>query len=218
MMKFLPFFLMLCCSTSSLAKVYKCTNDDGKVFYDGNLKKLARRCENSAQVMKIVDTLNIKTKEGCLGKSSAVLKRSSNQTVAIESNPTHATVTLSQDLRGHYVAGGKINAENVTFLVDTGATYISVPATVAKCLQLKKGMAFKSMTANGVRTVYSTQLNSITLGGIEMTNVKAQINPSRQGDVILLGMSFLKKVEMNQKENQLVLRYKKPRINTLISK
>lgn len=206
MMKFLLFFLILAYSNISFAKVYKCTNDEGKVFYDGNPKKLARLCENSTQIIKMVDSLNIRNKEGCLGQSSQALKNSPNQTVVHESTQNHAIATLAQDKQGHYVAGGKINADNVTFLVDTGATYVSVPASVAKCLQLKKGAPSKTMTANGIMTVYSTQLKSIRLGAIELNNITARINPRRQGDVILLGMSFLKKVEMSQKENQLVLR------------
>ncbi|MCK5871577.1 MAG: retroviral-like aspartic protease family protein, partial [Methylococcales bacterium] len=41
-------------------------------------------------------------------------------------------VTLTQNRHGHYVATGKINNQTVTFLLDTGATGISIPQAVAQ--------------------------------------------------------------------------------------
>jgi len=107
---------------------------------------------------------------------------------------------------GHYLANGEINGRPVTFLLDTGATDISIPALLAKDLGLERGAARRYQTANGTITTYGTRLETVRLGGIVRRQVRAHINPGmRQGEV-LLGMSFLKHLEMVQRGNQLTLR------------
>jgi len=118
-----------------------------------------------------------------------------------------AEVRLKQNRHGHYVANGKINQIPVTFLLDTGATLISIPATIAQQLQLKKGYPSQSRTANGTITVYQTRLNSVSIGAIELNNIRASINPHMTGNEILLGMSFMRHLEMTQKGQELTLKY-----------
>ena len=48
-------------------------------------------------------------------------------------------VPLVQNRQGHYLVGGMINGERVTFLLDTGATDVVVPESTAKELRLKFG-------------------------------------------------------------------------------
>ena len=61
-------------------------------------------------------------------------------------------VVLRQNRAGHYVATGAINGHKVTFLLDTGATSVSVPAKVANRIGLKRGAPLRANTANGVVT------------------------------------------------------------------
>lgn len=130
-----------------------------------------------------------------------------NQAVAIHyDNDRIAEVTLTQNHRGHYVANGKINGGKVTFLLDTGATQISIPENIAQRLQLKKGYPQQVTTANGSITVFSTHLNSVSLGAITLPNLRAHINPYMEGDEILLGMNFMRHLEMTQRNKQLLLR------------
>jgi aspartyl protease family protein len=119
-----------------------------------------------------------------------------------------AEVTLVQNRQGHYVADGKLNDEWATFVLDTGATNISIPAYIAERLDLKGGHPEKTRTANGVITVYRVVLESVTLGAIKLLNVPAHINPHMTGKQVLLGMSFLRHVEMSQKGQQLTLSIK----------
>ncbi len=130
-----------------------------------------------------------------------------NQTVAIHYDNDHiAKVTLIQNRQGHYVANGKINGKKVTFLLDTGATQISIPENIAQRLQLKKGYPLQVTTANGSITVFSTHLNSVSLGAITLLNLRAHINPYMDGNEILLGMNFMRHLEMTQRNKQLLLR------------
>ncbi len=112
-------------------------------------------------------------------------------------------VILIRNRSGHYVANGKINDQSVTFLLDTGATHVSVPQAVAQRLGLKEGRPINAQTANGIITTYTTLLDSISIGNIVMHNVKGGINPFMKGDNILLGMGFLKHLELTQRNDTL---------------
>lgn len=115
-------------------------------------------------------------------------------------------VVLKQNRYGHYVANGKINGQEVTFLLDTGATDIAIPEKIANRLDLPRGRQVQFQTANGVVRGYSTRLDSVSLGNIRLGDLPASINPHAGHDEILLGMSFLRQLEMNQKDNILTLR------------
>ncbi|MBU2871154.1 TIGR02281 family clan AA aspartic protease [Colwellia sp. E2M01] len=117
-----------------------------------------------------------------------------------------AEVTLNQNRQGHYVARGTINNEPVTFLLDTGATQVSIPAHIADKLGLVAQGNYQVQTANGNVTVYKTQIAQLSLGNIFLYNVAAHINPAMKSDAILLGMSALKQVDFTQTGKQLILR------------
>ncbi|MGD9164558.1 MAG: retroviral-like aspartic protease family protein, partial [Chromatiales bacterium] len=55
-------------------------------------------------------------------------------------------VTLKPNRAGHYLAPGKINDLNVTFLLDTGATRVAVPGKLAKKADLPRGIRSQSQT------------------------------------------------------------------------
>lgn len=112
-------------------------------------------------------------------------------------------VLLKRNRGGHYVATGKINGADVTFLVDTGATLVAVPEGVALRLGLKKGARQSSSTANGMTHVWSTVIDEIRLGPIVQRNVRASILPNMLGDEVLLGMTFLKDMELVQRDGKL---------------
>lgn len=130
-----------------------------------------------------------------------------NQDIALHYNSDQiAEVTLVQNRQGHYLANGNINDQPVTFLLDTGATHISIPEHIARRLKLRKGFPAQSRTANGTITVYGTRLNSVSIGAIKLFDIRASINPYMQDDEILLGMSFMKHLELIQRDRQLILR------------
>lgn len=115
-------------------------------------------------------------------------------------------VVLEQNRAGHYVASGTINGHPVTFLLDTGATSVSVPAGIARTLGLKRGAPLRASTANGTITTYATRLDEVRLGNIVLENIRADINPRMHGDEVLLGMSFLRKLEFTQRGRELTIR------------
>ena len=115
-------------------------------------------------------------------------------------------VRLESNAQGHFVADGRINGETVTFLLDTGATDVAIPAELAERLGLPRGTAVMLQTANGQTTGYRTVLNSLGLGDILLHDVRALIAPGFSGGQVLLGMSALKQLEFTQRAGTLVLR------------
>lgn len=116
-------------------------------------------------------------------------------------------VRLLRNRQGHYVADGSINGNRVTFLLDTGATDVAVPEALARELRLPRLQPGMSRTANGVVRVWRTRLEQVRLGALLLENVRATIVPSMPADAeVLLGMSFLKQLELIQRDGVLTLR------------
>ena len=129
-----------------------------------------------------------------------------NENTLNYSRSDHPQVVLKRNQEGHYVASGRINGYPVTFMLDTGATDISIPERLADRLSLHKGPQLMVSTANGNIPVYSTILDEVQLGGIVLNRVNANINPYMTDDDILLGMSFLKQLDFSQAGDRLTLR------------
>jgi aspartyl protease family protein len=117
-----------------------------------------------------------------------------------------ARVTLIADERGHFVTTGSVNGASMRFLVDTGATMISMGIGDARRIGLDylKGEQGFSRTANGVARVYKVRLDTVKVGDISINAVDALVHET---DLpwALLGMSFLNRVEMNRQGDNLTL-------------
>ncbi|WP_137821212.1 TIGR02281 family clan AA aspartic protease [Pseudomonas sp. D(2018)] len=118
----------------------------------------------------------------------------------------YVEVRLASSRQGHYLLNGRIDGQGVTFLLDTGATQVAVPARLAERLGLAPGASVTLSTANGRVTGRRTQLQELRLGDIRLTQVPAIIVPGMDGDEVLLGMSALKQLEFTQRDGTLVLR------------
>lgn len=140
--------------------------------------------------------------------ASGYLERLNNPNVQVVSRVDPGgspEVLLQQNRAGHYVATGAIDDVPVVFLVDTGATDVAVSQKVAERIGLEKGFRVTVNTANGTAYGWNTVLNKVTLGNIEMTAVPATIMPGL-GQEALLGMSFLKRLTLIQRGEELLIR------------
>ncbi|WP_421863693.1 retropepsin-like aspartic protease family protein [Motiliproteus sp.] len=115
-------------------------------------------------------------------------------------------VPLKGNRQGHYLVNGAINGRPVTFLIDTGATYVAIPAELQQELGLTPGRKQLVMTANGSATAYQTQLDTVSIGEIKLGDVRAALVPNMPGRQVLLGMSVLKEIEFVQRADTLTLR------------
>lgn len=123
-------------------------------------------------------------------------------------NREQATVSLTVDPNGHFSTVGTINGVPVQFLVDTGATMVSMStkdAQRANVDYLKKGTPGSAMTANGQAHVWKVTLNSVRVGDILVNQVDALVHENDL-PVVLLGMSFLNRMEMRRDGQTMTLK------------
>ena len=116
------------------------------------------------------------------------------------------SVTIKGDTMGMYKTSGQINGKTVEFLVDTGATLVSMSSGLAEQLKIKyeKGKKVQMMTAKGPSIAYVVELNKVKVGDIELYNITGSVSDDMTGRA-LLGMSFLGKLDMKRKGKYLVL-------------
>lgn len=115
-------------------------------------------------------------------------------------------LVLKRSRNGHYVFPGTINRQPVTFLLDTGATLVSIPAHLGPRLGLEPGAPQQAITANGVVTTRATRVDELAFGPFSVSGLAASLNPGMRDDQILLGMNVLRHLEFTQRGDTLVLR------------
>lgn len=115
------------------------------------------------------------------------------------------TTSIEANKSGHFTFLGTINDIEVKFFYDTGATDVVIPVAVANYLKLEEGERLSIKTANGTAFGFDTSLDKVSIGHIEINNVDAIITSNMEGDEILLGMSFLKHVDIRHAEGKLLL-------------
>ena len=118
-------------------------------------------------------------------------------------------VQIWPDATGMYTVVGSINGFPVRFLVDTGATAIAMNAAEAKRLGIDYrvvGTPGMASTASGVVKSYGVVLDRVKVGDIQMRNVRAGVIDGSHPRQVLLGMTFLGRVEMARQGQMLELK------------
>ncbi len=122
-----------------------------------------------------------------------------------------ASAQVWQDPGGMYHGTGAINGQTVDFVVDTGATWVSMNAHHARRLGIDyryQGEPHLVSTANGTVTAYKVTLRSVQVGEITLRDVEAAVLEGDSPQVILLGMSFLNRVNLRREGHMLELEAK----------
>ena len=132
--------------------------------------------------------------------------RETNPNTARVINQQRGELTLERNRAGHYLAEGEINGRRVTLLLDTGATWVALPLALGRELGLKRGAAVTLQTANGPAVGYQTRLDRVRLGPLELRDVAAVMSDGLDAEAVLLGMSFLQRVEFTQRGGKLILK------------
>lgn len=142
-------------------------------------------------------TFDIDDERMTLGLGHARMKPSSAAPSAI----------VSEDERGHFATDGWINGRPVRFAIDTGATFISLPASEAGRLGLdyRKGRRATMETANGIVSAYRLQLDTVRVGEITLNAVDAVVTDGEGPYIALLGMSFLNRMDIRREGRLMTL-------------
>jgi len=115
-------------------------------------------------------------------------------------------IVLQAGSGGHFMTVGSVNGKPVQFMVDTGATAVSLGAEQADRVGLnyKAGQAVRMNTANGVTTGWLLKLNSVRIGDVEVFDVDAIVSQQPM-PYALLGNSFLTRFQMHRENEQMTL-------------
>ncbi len=112
---------------------------------------------------------------------------------------------------GSFRSPGWVNGRPVDFLIDTGASGVAMSQVEADRLGIRyrmDGQPIVVSTASGVVQGYRVDLDSVRLGGIELSRVEGIVVRGDAPRQILLGMSFLGQLEMQQTGDLMLLRKK----------
>jgi aspartyl protease family protein len=122
--------------------------------------------------------------------------------------PTAANyATVPTNDQGDMVAEGDVNGVPVRFVVDTGATLVTLSASDAARfgIDYRKGKKVIMETANGEAFAYQVKLDTVRVGRLTVRDVEAVVAESSALQVALLGMSFLNRVDMRREGTVLTL-------------
>jgi len=112
-------------------------------------------------------------------------------------------VPVSRD--GHYYLDGAVNGVPLRFIVDTGASYVSVGAGFARKAGLRDGIPSYFTTANGPAEGRVVKNQSVRAESFEISGLSVAVMPGQAGEG-LLGQNFLRHFEVSQSAATLRLR------------
>jgi aspartyl protease family protein len=118
-------------------------------------------------------------------------------------------VVIEPDRRGHFRVEGAIDGRRLEFMVDTGASVVTLTETVAARLGFHPGprdYVAQLKTANGTVRGAPLRLGTVEIGGLMLRNVQAVVLPDEALSENLLGLSFLSRLRrFEYREGRLVL-------------
>jgi len=163
-----------------------------QIIVDGTTVRVVRLGETTPEGVKLVDirggsaVFDIRGKQMALGLGQATLVRT----------------TLQADAGGHFMVQALINGVALPAIIDTGATDVTLNMAHAQRmgLDLRGAQRVVSHTANGPTYGYVVPLASVQVGDIVLRNVVGKVlqGGNETLPVVLIGMSFLKHVEMHR--------------------
>jgi aspartyl protease family protein len=152
-------------------------------------------------------TFDIQGRHVTLGLGTA--RTQTSPAAAAQTSPAAAAnyAKVPTNEQGELVADGEVNGMPVRFAVDTGATFITLPAREASRLGLDyhKGKKIVMETANGDVSAYRLKLDTVRVGNVAVNNVDAVITEGDSLPIALLGMSFLDRVDIRREGTILTL-------------
>ena len=167
------------------------------------------------KIVKSGETFEGVTLQSASGRGAVVVIDGETMTLGLNQTisgnfkkPDRSRLRIVPDAHGMYYVKGKINGVSTSFLVDTGATNVTMSGKKARALKIdfKKGLPGRAQTAAAVVPVWQIRLNSVSIGDIKLSNVTATVIDGDQPGEVLLGNSFLRHTDMQQADSALVIR------------
>ena len=159
--------------------IYKCKNQQGKLLYQKSPCK-----EN-------VNTI------------SSWTTSAKAQPPAHEPEKKNIEFIIKQNPNGYYFLDGAINGKALTFVIDTGASFVSLPSSTAYGARISCKDKIDMQTANGSIKGCSTTIKKLNFGPFVIKDVMAVIAPNLSQP--LLGMNVLQQLKMAQEKGEMRL-------------
>ena len=122
---------------------------------------------------------------------------------------SYSQTTLQADARGQFFLTAQINGNPIKAVIDTGATAVAMNSEDANRLGIDylDGQRIIAQTANGSSSAYVVAFASVQVGDIVLTNVPGVVmeGGNAQLPLVLIGMSFLRQVDMQRSGNTMLL-------------
>ncbi len=182
---------------------------DRAVVQIGERQRVLRTGETSPEGVKLLSAnareavLEVDGRRGTYPLGSRI----STQFATAEQRGPAVRVWPGED--GTYTVTGSINGLPVTFLVDTGASKVAMNAVQAKRLGIDYRVVGKpsmAATASGVVRTFEVVLDRVKVGEIELQGVEAGVIDGPHPREVLLGMTFLERLDMTRTGKALELR------------
>ncbi|MEP1743051.1 MAG: TIGR02281 family clan AA aspartic protease [Kangiellaceae bacterium] len=125
-----------------------------------------------------------------------------------EQPSTIKSISIPRNTMGMYKTSGFINGFPVTFLVDTGASSVAMNESTAQRIGLQykmKGRKIIVSTASGRARAWNLMADKVSVGAIQLSHVEATVVQGTGPTEVLLGMSFLKRLKMQDDGNLMKL-------------
>jgi clan AA aspartic protease (TIGR02281 family) len=170
-------------ASAAVAEIYRWTDEDGTVHFTQDLGQVPPKHRNAAAKPAPANAAGrIQTYDSASSSPRAGSSRESNRVIRIpferRGSLMWVEATVNDDTR-------------VPFLIDTGASGVSLPVEVVADLGIPIHAGTPRITvstANGLVQVPLIEVDSVQLGLARVENLQATVNPTM--DVGLLGGSF----------------------------
>lgn len=156
-----------------------------------------------------------------IGAESAVLevdgkrrKYTAGQTASVSTrfdSPETSEIRINADESGMFMARGSINGSAAQFVVDTGASSVTLNGDHAR----RMGIDFRNIgqripiaTASGNTVGYVIRLDSVKVASIELFQIEAVVLDGSSPPIVLLGNTFLNRLVMTRNGSAMTLRKK----------
>jgi aspartyl protease family protein len=166
--------------------------NDVQLIINGAAVRSLRPGETSPEGVKLLE----------LRSGAALLEAGGRQMLLGLGQSTQAQTVLNADRAGHFPVNAYINGVPVAAIIDTGASGVALNMVQARQAGVDFSQARRGTThtANGAAPVYFVTFARVQVGDIVLHNVPGSVidgGPEKLG-VALIGMSFLKHVEMRR--------------------
>ena len=176
------------------------------VAIDGGKPRTLRVGDVTPEKVRLVSATSESAVFEVAGKRQTL---SMGQRISLGGEPRSAQrATIVADAQGHFFTVAAVNGASIRFLVDTGASGVTISSADARRAGVNylSGDRVVMQTANGVAPAYLVKFESVRLGDIMLYNVDGLVVEGNvMGGTGLLGMSFLNRMEMKRESDTMTL-------------